>query len=136
MGLIEKDKKYIWHPFTQMKTAEKAIPIVKGEGTLLIDEKGNTYIDAISSWWVNLHGHSHPYIAEKVYAQMQTLEHVVFAGFTHNPAVELCEKLSKNPGIRGKGENSGISFIIRCNGAHCRAAGSAAGGAARQVTLV
>ena len=96
MGLVEKDKKYIWHPFTQMKTAEAAIPIVKGEGTLLIDDKGNTYIDAISSWWVNLHGHSHPYIAEKVYAQMQKLEHVVFAGFTHNPAVELCEKLSKH----------------------------------------
>ena len=96
MGLVEKDKKYIWHPFTQMKTAEKAIPIVKGEGTLLIDEKGNTYIDAISSWWVNLHGHSHPYIAEKVYAQMQKLEHVIFAGFTHKPAVELCEKLSKH----------------------------------------
>ena len=96
MGLVEKDKKYIWHPFTQMKTAETAIPIVKGEGTLLIDEKGNTYIDAISSWWVNLHGHSHPYIAEKVYAQMQKLEHVVFAGFTHNPAVELCDKLSKH----------------------------------------
>ena len=96
MGLVEKDKKYIWHPFTQMKTAETAIPIVKGEGTLLIDEKGNAYIDAISSWWVNLHGHSHPYIAEKVYAQMQKLEHVVFAGFTHNPAVELCEKLSKH----------------------------------------
>ena len=96
MGLVEKDKKHIWHPFTQMKTAEAAIPIVKGEGTLLIDEKGNTYIDAISSWWVNLHGHSHPYIAEKVYAQMQKLEHVVFAGFTHNPAVELCDKLSKH----------------------------------------
>jgi adenosylmethionine-8-amino-7-oxononanoate aminotransferase len=96
MGLVEKDKKYIWHPFTQMKTAEATIPIVKGEGTLLIDEKGNTYIDAISSWWVNLHGHSHPYIAEKVYAQMQKLEHLVFAGFTHKPAVELCEKLSKH----------------------------------------
>ena len=96
MGLVEKDKKYIWHPFTQMKSAVAAIPIVKGEGTLLIDDKGNTYIDAISSWWVNLHGHSHPYIAEKVYAQLQKLEHVVFAGFTHNPAVELCEKLSKH----------------------------------------
>ena len=96
MDLVEKDKKYIWHPFTQMKTAEAPILIVNGEGTLLIDDKGNTYIDAISSWWVNLHGHSHPYIAEKVYAQMQKLEHVVFAGFTHNPAVELCEKLSKH----------------------------------------
>jgi adenosylmethionine-8-amino-7-oxononanoate aminotransferase len=96
MSLVEKDQKYIWHPFTQMKTAGPALPIVKGEGTLLIDDKGNSYIDAISSWWVNLHGHSHPYIAEKVYAQMKQLEHVVFAGFTHTPAVELCEKLSKH----------------------------------------
>ena len=96
MNLVEKDQKYIWHPFTQMKTAGSALPIVKGEGTLLIDDKGNSYIDAISSWWVNLHGHSHPYIAEKVYAQMLQLEHVVFAGFTHSPAVELCEKLSKH----------------------------------------
>jgi adenosylmethionine-8-amino-7-oxononanoate aminotransferase len=96
MTLLEKDQKYIWHPFTQMKTAGPAIPIVKGEGTMLIDDKGNSYIDAISSWWVNLHGHSHPYIAEKVYAQMLQLEHVVFAGFTHSPAVELCEKLSKH----------------------------------------
>ena len=96
MSLVEKDQKYIWHPFTQMKTAGPALPTVKGEGTLLIDDKGNAYIDAISSWWVNLHGHSHPYIAEKVYEQMQKLEHVVFAGFTHSPAVELCEKLSKH----------------------------------------
>ena len=96
MNLVEKDQKYIWHPFTQMKTAGPALPIVKGEGTLLIDDKGNTYIDAISSWWVNLHGHSHPYIAEKVYEQMQKLEHVVFAGFTHQPAVDLCEKLSRH----------------------------------------
>ena len=96
MNIQEKDQKYIWHPFTQMKTAGAALPIVKGEGTLLIDEKGNSYIDAISSWWVNLHGHSHPYIAKKVYAQMQQLAHVVFAGFTHSPAVELCERLSKH----------------------------------------
>jgi adenosylmethionine-8-amino-7-oxononanoate aminotransferase len=96
MSLEEKDQKYIWHPFTQMKTARPALPIVKAEGTVLIDDKGNSYIDAISSWWVNLHGHSHPYIAEKVYEQMLQLEHVVFAGFTHTPAVELCEKLSKH----------------------------------------
>lgn len=96
MNLVDKDQKYIWHPFTQMKTAGDALPIIKGKGSLLIDEKGNSYIDAISSWWVNLHGHSHPYIAEKVYAQMQKLEHVVFAGFTHEPAVNLCEKLSKH----------------------------------------
>lgn len=96
MSLEEKDQKYIWHPFTQMKTARPALPIVKAEGTVIIDDKGNSYIDAISSWWVNLHGHSHPYIAEKVYEQMLQLEHVVFAGFTHTPAVELCEKLSKH----------------------------------------
>lgn len=103
MTLVEKDQKYIWHPFTQMKTAGAALPIVKGVGTLLIDDKDNSYIDAISSWWVNLHGHSHPYIAEKVYAQMLQLEHVVFAGFTHSPAVELCEKLSKHlPSNQGK----------------------------------
>jgi len=103
MTLVEKDQKYIWHPFTQMKTAGPALPIVKGIGTLIIDDKGNSYIDAISSWWVNLHGHSHPYIAEKVYAQMLQLEHVVFAGFTHSPAVELCEKLSKHlPSNQGK----------------------------------
>ncbi len=94
MSLVKKDQKYIWHPFTQMKTAEPALPIVKGLGSLLIDDSGNSYIDAISSWWVNLHGHSHPYIAKKVFEQMQELEHVVFAGFTHQPAVSLCEKLS------------------------------------------
>ncbi|MAZ31169.1 MAG: adenosylmethionine--8-amino-7-oxononanoate transaminase [Flavobacteriales bacterium] len=96
MNLSEKDQKYIWHPFTQMKTASPAVPISSGKGSLLIDENGKTYIDAISSWWVNLHGHSHPYITEKVHQQMQKLEHVLFAGFTHEPAVELCEKLSKH----------------------------------------
>lgn len=79
-----------------MKTASPAVPISSGKGSLLIDENGKTYIDAISSWWVNLHGHSHPYITEKVHQQMQKLEHVLFAGFTHEPAVELCEKLSKH----------------------------------------
>tara|TARA_Y100000385_G_scaffold291794_1_gene372410 strand:+ start:13912 stop:15180 length:1269 start_codon:yes stop_codon:yes gene_type:complete len=96
VNLSEKDQKYIWHPFTQMKTASPAVPISSGKGSLLIDENGKTYIDAISSWWVNLHGHSHPYITEKVHQQMQKLEHVLFAGFTHEPAVELCEKLSKH----------------------------------------
>lgn len=69
------------------------IAIVKGKGSLLFDEKGNQYIDAISSWWVNLHGHAHPYIAEKIYQQALELEQVIFAGFTHQPAVELAERL-------------------------------------------
>jgi len=61
----------------------------------LIDEEGNEYIDAISSWWVNIHGHAHPYIAKKVYQQALQLEHIIFAGFTHEPAVELAERLLK-----------------------------------------
>ena len=69
------------------------IAIVKGKGSLLFDEQGNSYIDAISSWWVNLHGHAHPYIAEKLYQQALELEQVIFAGFTHRPAVELAERL-------------------------------------------
>lgn len=95
MSISDKDKQYIWHPFTQMKTAGKPLAITKGKGTLLFDEAGNSYIDAIASWWVNLHGHAHPYLAEKVSEQMQQLEHVVFAGFTHAPATNLCERLSK-----------------------------------------
>lgn len=91
--LSERDKAVIWHPFTQMETAPLPIPIVRGEGTLLFGEDGTTYIDAVSSWWVTIHGHSHPYIAERVYQQLQTLEHVIFAGFTHQPAVELAERL-------------------------------------------
>ncbi len=83
----------IWHPFTQMKIADEPIHIVKGEGVYLIDDKGNKYIDAISSWWTNIHGHAHPYIAKKVFEQHQQLEHVIFAGFTHTPAQTLAKKL-------------------------------------------
>lgn len=93
MNLVERDLKVIWHPYTQMQTAAPPIPIVRGEGALLFGEDGKTYIDAVSSWWVNIHGHSHPYIAEKVAAQLTRLEHVIFAGFTHEGAVELAERL-------------------------------------------
>src|SRR5690349_1167380 len=93
MTLTERDQKIIWHPYTQMKTADPPIGIVKGEGVYLEDEAGKRYIDAISSWWVNLHGHSHPYIAQKVSEQLNVLEHVIFAGFTHRPAIELAERL-------------------------------------------
>ncbi len=89
----ERDKQVIWHPYTPMKAWPEAIAIVKGEGVYLIDEDGNRYIDAMSSWWVNLHGHSHPYIAEKVSEQLSVLEHCIFAGFTHEPAVRLAERL-------------------------------------------
>jgi adenosylmethionine---8-amino-7-oxononanoate aminotransferase len=95
MNLQERDKKFIWHPFTHQKNMVPPIPIVKGKGALLFDENGKEYIDAISSWWVNIHGHAHPYIAEKIYEQAKKLEHIIFAGFTHEPAVELAERLIK-----------------------------------------
>ncbi|MEL7251649.1 MAG: adenosylmethionine--8-amino-7-oxononanoate transaminase [Bacteroidota bacterium] len=91
--LAQRDATVIWHPYTQMKTAAAPLPIVKGEGAYLIDENGRRYLDAVASWWVNLHGHAHPYIAEKIYEQLMTLEHVIFAGFTHPPAVQLAERL-------------------------------------------
>ncbi|MCX2741006.1 adenosylmethionine--8-amino-7-oxononanoate transaminase [Pontibacter anaerobius] len=93
MNLAERDHNVIWHPYTQMKTAALPIPIVRGEGALLFSEDGQTYIDAVASWWVNLHGHAHPYIAQKVAEQLQTLEHVIFAGFTHPAAVTFAERL-------------------------------------------
>jgi adenosylmethionine-8-amino-7-oxononanoate aminotransferase len=93
MNLTERDLKVIWHPYTQMKTASPPVPIVRGEGALLFDENGKKYIDGVSSWWVNIHGHSHPYIAQKVAEQLTKLEHVIFAGFTHPTAVELAERL-------------------------------------------
>jgi len=93
MNLVERDLKVIWHPYTQMQTAKPPVPIVRGEGACLYDEDGKKYIDGVSSWWVNIHGHSHPYIAKKVAEQLTKLEHVIFAGFTHPTAVELAERL-------------------------------------------
>ncbi len=95
LNLAERDQAVIWHPYTQMKTASAPVPIVRGEGAYLIGENGEKYIDAVSSWWVNIHGHSHPYIAKKVSEQLNTLEHAIFAGFTHPAAIELAEGLLK-----------------------------------------
>lgn len=92
-SLSERDAKVIWHPYTQHQKFDGPIPIVKGEAALLFDEQGNTYIDAISSWWVNLHGHGHPYIAGRIHRQALSLEHVIFTNFTHEPAVTLAERL-------------------------------------------
>ncbi|QPH40797.1 adenosylmethionine--8-amino-7-oxononanoate transaminase [Pedobacter endophyticus] len=93
LNLTERDQKVIWHPYTQMKNALPHIPIVRGEGVYVFDEDGRRYIDAVSSWWVNIHGHAHPHIAQKVAEQLRILEHVIFAGFTHEPAVLLAERL-------------------------------------------
>jgi len=91
--LKERDQNVNWHPYTQMKKADNIIPIVRGEGAYIFDENNKRYIDAVSSWWVTLHGHAHPYIAKKMYEQLNTLEQVIFAGFTHRPAIELAERL-------------------------------------------
>lgn len=91
--LSERDLEVIWHPYTQMQTAPAPIGIVRGEGTLLFDEAGNSYLDATSSWWVNIHGHAHPYIAQQLAAQATQLQHCIFAGYTHPAAVNLAERL-------------------------------------------
>ena len=92
MNLKQRDSKYIWHPFDQMKGAD-VLPIIKGEGCYLFDENGKKYLDGFSSWWVNAHGHSNPYLAAKIHEQMLQLEHVAFGGFTHPPAIDLAEKI-------------------------------------------
>lgn len=95
MNVTEKDRLYIWHPYTHQKDRLPAIPVLKGKKALLYDDAGNTYIDGISSWWVNIHGHGNKFIAKKIYKQAKKLQQVIFAGFTHAPAVELGEKLIK-----------------------------------------
>lgn len=92
-SLVEKDRATIWHPFTQMQTAPSPIPIVRAQGAYLYSENGRCYLDGISSWWVNLHGHAHPYIVKKIQAQAESLDQVIFADFTHGPAVELALRL-------------------------------------------
>lgn len=91
--IINKDKQHVWHPFTHLKYAEEPVYIVKGEGAYFYDVDGNKLLDGISSWWVNLHGHCHPYISKKVSEQLHTLEHAIFSSFTHEPAVILAERL-------------------------------------------
>lgn len=93
MNLSERDSQYNWHPYTQHKTAQPHIAITRGEGALLWDENNKEYIDAIASWWVNPYGHSNKFIADAIYKQLTTLEHVLFGGFTHEPAVKVSEKL-------------------------------------------
>jgi len=92
-SLTDRDRRVIWHPYTQHKHIQPPIPVIRGKGTLLFDDKDKSYIDAISSWWVTIHGHGHPYIAEKIYEQALRLEQVIFTGFTHEPAVTLAERL-------------------------------------------
>ncbi len=94
-SLIQRDLKVLWHPCTQMKDHEwlPMIPIRRGDGVYLEDYDGNRYVDAISSWWVNLFGHCNPHINRALKDQVDSLEHVLLAGFSHEPVIELSEKL-------------------------------------------
>src|SRR2546430_5774513 len=88
----------IWHPYTQEATEPPPIEIDRGDGAYVYTKDGRRLLDGISSWWVNLHGHAHPLIAEAIACQARKLEQVIFAGFTHQPAEELAEQLgSKLP---------------------------------------
>ena len=93
MNLIERDKKHLWHPLTQHQLKPESLPIVKAKGALLFDEQGKQYIDGIASWYTSMYGHCNDHILEKVNQQMQILDQIVFAGFTHQPAIELSERL-------------------------------------------
>lgn len=90
---IKRDSEAIWHPFTPLEGMSPPLMVESAEGVHLYTENGESIIDAISSWWVNIHGHSHPYLAKALADQAQKLEHVIFAGFTHQPAIELAERL-------------------------------------------
>jgi adenosylmethionine---8-amino-7-oxononanoate aminotransferase len=92
-NLAELDKKNIWHPFTPLHGGPEPIFIKSAEGVYLHADDGRKILDAVSSWWVNLHGHSNSYIADAIAAQARTLEHVIFAGFTHEPAIRLSKNL-------------------------------------------
>ena len=95
MTLEEKDLKYIWHPCSQMKDYEELPPIIidKGQGIYLYDKNGKEYMDIVSSWWCNLLGHCNPVINQAIKEQLDRLEHVIFANFSHEGAIELCEQL-------------------------------------------
>ena len=93
MNLTERDQKHIWHPLTQHQTSESFLPISKAKGVLLIDENNTEYIDGISSWYTAMFGHCNDYIIEKVTTQLKNLDQIIFAGLTHEPAVQLSELL-------------------------------------------
>ncbi|MFC5695000.1 adenosylmethionine--8-amino-7-oxononanoate transaminase [Pseudomonas sp. GCM10022186] len=101
MGLnadwMQRDLSVLWHPCTQMKDHERlpVVPIRRGEGVWLEDFEGRRYLDAVSSWWVNVFGHANPRINQRIKDQVDQLEHVILAGFSHQPVIELSERLVK-----------------------------------------
>lgn len=99
--LVARSLAAVWHPCTQMKHHERfpLVPIVKGEGAWLIDVEGKRYLDAVSSWWVNLFGHANARINAALKDQLDQLEHTMLAGFTHEPVIALSERLAKLTGL-------------------------------------
>ncbi len=93
-SVVDLDRAHVWHPFTQEQTAPAPIEIVAAKGSRLIGANGKEFLDLISSWWVNIHGHAHPRIAQAIAEQARTLEQVIFAGFTHAPAARLATELT------------------------------------------
>ena len=93
MNLADRDRAVLWHPYTQMLLQPPLLGVVRAQGVYLYTDDGRKILDGVSSWWVNIHGHSHPRLNQAVAEQAQKLEHVIFAGCTHRPAVELAERL-------------------------------------------
>lgn len=91
--ILKRDRQYIWHPYTQHRTERDPVVVTSGKGTSLFDEEGNEILDLISSWWTSIHGHAHPALVETLASQAAQLEHVMFGGFTHEPAARLAEAL-------------------------------------------
>jgi len=100
-NLLKRSMQSVWHPCTQMKQHESfpLTPIHKGKGVWLYDADGNKYLDTVSSWWVNLFGHNNPHIKDAIKQQLDTLEHVMLAGFTHEPVISLSERLATLTGL-------------------------------------
>lgn len=106
--ILDRDLQSIWHPFTQYGIEQEFLPVSSASGSTLKLEDGREVLDMISSWWVNIHGHSHPRIVEAIARQAAKLDHVIFAGFTHEPAVQLAELLLNHPFIK----RSGLSRVF------------------------
>ena len=101
---VERSRRAVWHPCTQMKVHDwvPLVPVARASGVWLYDFEGRRYLDAISSWWVNLFGHANPRINAAVSRQLERLEHVLLAGFTHEPVIELSERLAALTGKIGR----------------------------------
>jgi adenosylmethionine---8-amino-7-oxononanoate aminotransferase len=99
--LNERSQRTVWHPCTQMKwhQSQGLLPVARAQGAWLFDTEDKAYLDAISSWWVNLFGHGHPHIKAALHEQIETLSHVMLAGCTHEPVVALSERLAHLSGL-------------------------------------